>query len=317
MKVCVAIAALIVAISAGVDEDYEEWISFKDKFSRHYGLAEDKYRFQIFQNKLRKIELHNEKYAKGEVGWFQGITKFSDWTEEELESILNKEIAKQPILGDSLGVYKADPNELLAASVDWRQKGAVLPVREQGNCGGCWAFSAIGALEGQVAIHKKQKISLSPQNLVDCNRDNYGCRGGYPAVAFKYVQKEGISSEADYPYVARNDRCNKNARKSITKLSGYKRVNPTEKDLVSAISKVGPISVLVAASIWTDSYVGGVYNNTNCGEIDHAVLAVGYTDEYFIVKNSWGPTWGEKGYIRIARGNNICSINNQGVYPVL
>ncbi|CAG9840525.1 unnamed protein product [Diabrotica balteata] len=86
---------------------------------------------------------------------------------------------------------------------------------------------------------------------------------------------------------------------------------------INNAAKVGPISVLVAAKLWTDNYMGGVYNNTNCGRIDHAVLAVGYTDEYFIVKNSWGTQWGENGYIRIARGNNICSINNAGVYPVL
>ncbi|XP_050505771.1 cathepsin L-like proteinase [Diabrotica virgifera virgifera] len=321
MQVFVVIAALIVAISAGLHEDYEEWISFKVKFSRKYGPAEDKSRFQIFQKKLREIEQHNEKYAKGEIGWKQGVTQFTDWTEEEFEAILDKQLATEPVLEDSLGVYKADPNELLEASVDWREKGAVLPVRHQSkprDCGSCWAFSAVGALEGQVAIHKKQKIPLSPQNLVDCTRNygNRGCRGGWPVRSFQYIQKEGISSEADYPYVAKDETCKKNARKSITRISGYKKVNPTEKDLISAISKIGPISVLVGASPWTN-YVGGVYDNTNCGQINHAVLAVGYTDEYIIVKNSWGTEWGEGGYIRIARGKNICSINNQNSYPLL
>uniref|UniRef100_A0A6P7HBA2 Cathepsin L-like proteinase n=1 Tax=Diabrotica virgifera virgifera TaxID=50390 RepID=A0A6P7HBA2_DIAVI len=119
---------------------------FKAEFSKKYGLAEDKFRFQLFQKKLREIEQHNEKYEKGEIGWSKGINQFSDWTDDEFESILNKQLATTPVLGKSLGVYEADPNEPLPASVDWREKGAVLPVRYQGGCGACWAFSVVSVI---------------------------------------------------------------------------------------------------------------------------------------------------------------------------
>ncbi|XP_050516835.1 trophozoite cysteine proteinase-like [Diabrotica virgifera virgifera] len=319
MKVFIAIAAFIAVISAGLHEDYEEWISYKAEFSKKYGLAEDKFRFQLFQKKLREIEQHNEKYEKGEIGWSKGINQFSDWTDDEFESILNKQLATTPVLGKSLGVYEADPNEPLPASVDWREKGAVLPVRYQGGCGACWAFSVTGTLEGQVAIHKKQNISLSPQDLIDCTRNygNWGCKGGGPpSNAYKYVMENGISSEADYPYLEKDDICKNNTRKAITKISGWRQTKRTEKDLISAIAKVGPISVGVGVKGWRDSR-HGVHNNTDCGPLNHAVLAVGYTEEYFIVKNSWGPKWGDNGYIRIARGNNICHINEACYYPVL
>ncbi|XP_072399509.1 cathepsin L-like proteinase [Diabrotica undecimpunctata] len=316
MKLFVVIACLIAATFAELDDDYEQWISFKVKYERYYEAAEDKFRFEIFQKILRGIEEHNAKYERGEIEWRKGINQFSDWTDEQFQSLLNNKINTDLLLRNTLGVYKADPNEQSAASVDWRSKGAVLPVRNQGNCGGCWAFSASGALEGQLAIQKKQKISLSPQHLIDCSTKNSGCNGGFMDRAFDFVKSEGLSSEANYPYVARKTKCRKNVQKAITSISGYKRVNPTEKDLISAIEKIGPVSVSVGANYWRE-YTNGIYNITDCGPHVHGVVAVGYTDKYILLKNSWGSSWGEKGYIKLARGSNICGINDYNFYPIL
>uniref|UniRef100_A0A6P7GU79 Cathepsin L-like proteinase n=1 Tax=Diabrotica virgifera virgifera TaxID=50390 RepID=A0A6P7GU79_DIAVI len=214
-------------------------------------------------------------------------------------------------------VHVADPNVKLASSVDWRSKGAVLPVRDQASCGSCWAFSTAAALEGQLAIHKNEKIPLSPQNLVDCSTQNDGCDGGDQVLAFKFIKSSGISSEADYPYVGVDQKCHKNVHKTVSTISGYKHLSANENALISALSSVGPISVSVDASVWS-LYAGGLFDERDCGtDINHAVLAAGYTDEYILVKNSWGTDWGEEGYIRLARGHNICQINEDNSYPIL
>ncbi|XP_072399502.1 cathepsin L-like proteinase [Diabrotica undecimpunctata] len=316
MKVIFAITCLIVIITAEVT-DYQQWMSFKARHSKQYKITEDKLRFQIFQDNLREIEEHNARYTKGEVGWFKGVTPFADWTKEEFQGLLTRQAASRPKLNESLGVYIADPNVNLPSSVDWRNEGAVLPVREQGFCGSCWAFSTVGALEGQAAIHKQQKIPLSPQNLIDCS-DNDGCGGGDQVRAFQYVQTDGISSEADYPYIEDDDQmCQKNVKKSITSLSGYKHLNPNEEDLISAIATVGPISVSAISNMWS-LYAGGIYDNRDCGtRLNHALVAVGYAEEYILLKNSWGTDWGEDGYIKVARGHNVCQINKDNSYPIL
>uniref|UniRef100_A0A6P7GJ74 Cathepsin L1-like n=1 Tax=Diabrotica virgifera virgifera TaxID=50390 RepID=A0A6P7GJ74_DIAVI len=319
MKLFVVIACLIAAIFAELEDDYEQWIDFKTKFNRHYGAKENEFRFKIFQKNLRDIEEHNAKYEKGEEQWTKGVNKFSDWTEEQLQSLLNHRLNTIPLRSDSLGVYKADPNEQLPASLDWREKGAVLAVRDQGWCGGCWAFSAIAALEGQVAIHKKQKIPLSPQNLIDCSTENKGCNGGLMNKAFEYIKSHGISSEEEYPFIEKDDNCRTNVTKVLTSISGYKGVN-TEQDLISAIANVGPVAVAISLNAgWHLFKEKEVFNDTYCAKelVNHAVLAVGYTEDTITIKNSWGPGWGDNGFMRIARGQNICNINGKGVYPIL
>ncbi|XP_050517450.1 cathepsin L-like proteinase isoform X2 [Diabrotica virgifera virgifera] len=316
MKVIVVIACLIVTIAAELN-GYDHWVSFKAKHSKQYKITEDKLRFQIFQDNLREIEEHNARYAKGEVGWYKGVTPFADWTKEEFKALLTRQAASRPKLNESLGVHVADPNVKLASSVDWRSKGAVLPVRDQASCGSCWAFSTAAALEGQLAIHKNEKIPLSPQNLVDCSTQNDGCDGGDQVLAFKFIKSSGISSEADYPYVGVDQKCHKNVHKTVSTISGYKHLSANENALISALSSIGPISVSVDASVWS-LYAGGLFDERDCGtDINHAVLAAGYTDEYILVKNSWGTDWGEEGYIRLARGHNICQINEDNSYPIL
>ncbi|XP_072401300.1 cathepsin L-like proteinase [Diabrotica undecimpunctata] len=315
MKVIVFITCLIVEITAKLD-DYEQWISFKDQYSRHYGHEENKLRFQIFQNSLREIEDHNAKYERGEVEWFKGITPFADRTEEEFHSLYHGQDSTKLLFKDSLGIYQADPNQKLPASVDWRKEGAVLPVRSQEDSKACWIFSSLGSVEGQIAIHKKQRIPLSIQNIIDCHPK--GHLGGYKEYAYQFIKDHGISSEADYPFVVKKGTCKKDVPKVITTISGHKLIKSTENDLISAIANIGPVGVSISTKNW-GLYNGGVFNNTGCidGVIDHGVLAVGYTEDYIIIKNSWGAGWGDKGYMKIARGRNMCKINQNAMYPIL
>ncbi|XP_072400289.1 cathepsin L-like proteinase [Diabrotica undecimpunctata] len=290
-----------------------------DEYSRHYEHAEDKLRFQIFQNNLREIENHNARYERGEVQWFKGVTPFADWTEEEFQNFLNEQVLTKLTFKDSLGIYQADPYKKLPISVDWRKKGAVLPVRSRGGLPACWIFAGLEAVEGQIAIHKKQRIPLSPQNVIDCHPN--GHKGGAPVWVYSFVKKHGISSEANYPFVQKMEKCKKDVPKVITTLSGYKRVKKSDHDLISAIANVGPISVGVSTKNWGlhHLYKGGVFNDTACTKknIDHAVLAVGYTEDYITITNSWGAGWGDKGFMNIARGLNLCHINSDAAYPIL
>nr|CAI5847975.1 unnamed protein product [Callosobruchus analis] len=230
-----------------------------------------------------------------------------------------------PEVGDA--IWEAEEGLAAPASWDWRNEGAVLGVKNQGACGSCWAFSATGCLEGQLAIKHKKKISLSEQNLMDCSTSygNEACNGGLMTQAFEYVKNNGINSEADYPYEHKKGSCRFQKNKSVTKVGKIFSVSRSENALKAAIlslflDSVGPISVGIDASSLS-AYGGGVYNPRSCSEVqlNHGVLAVGYGDtgnqEYWIVKNSWGASWGENGYVRMARNhNNKCGIVSMANY---
>jgi len=208
------------------------------------------------------------------------------------------------------------PTNNLPASVDWRTKGAVTPVKDQGNCGFCWSFSATGAMESLAFIKGRGLPSFSEQQLVDCSGSygNYGCNGGLMDSAFRYARDIGMTTEAAYPYTSGNGNsgsCKKSC--GYFKISGYNDV-PAYNDLQLAAAIVQqPVSVAVDANNF-QFYSSGIFNYCSTN-LDHGILAVGYTSQYWIVKNSWGAGWGEKGYIRMSRGNT-CGILEMASYPI-
>ncbi|XP_072392903.1 cathepsin L-like proteinase [Diabrotica undecimpunctata] len=313
MKLFILAAALIVATNANLSA-FEQWTSFKATHNKSYSVVEDKLRFAVFHENLLKIEEHNAKYENGEETYYLAVNQFADWSSAEFKALLNSQMINRPELS-FIETFEADPN-LKADSVDWRNK-ADLGVKNQGSCGSCWAFSATGALEGQLAIHKNQHVQLSEQELVDCDTTNSGCKGGLMTNAFAYVRSHGLASEKQYAYTAKDGSCKKVQNKQVSSISGYVNVAKTESALASALASVGPISIAVDADTW-QLYGGGIFNNQNCGTtLNHGVLAVGYTKDVFIVKNSWGTSWGEHGYIRISRGHNLCGLNQMNSYPKL
>jgi len=219
-----------------------------------------------------------------------------------------------------------------AVNWDWRTKGAVTPIKDQGQCGSCWAFSTTGSFEGAWALKAGNKLlSLSEQQLVDCSSayGNQGCNGGLMDQAFQYIiANNGIASESAYPYQAVTNQCMSPLPPMVATLSSYKDVKQYSESSLLTAAAIGPVSVAIEADQESfQFYQSGIYADPNCGtQLDHGVLVVGWGQtsakvNYWIVKNSWGVSWGDKGYIYMARGINapygICGIAMEPSYPVV
>jgi len=268
---------------------------------------------------------HNEEANNGLHTYTLKMNKFGDLTSEEFGAIYNGYRGMKQRHGIQYSVSgKANPD-----SVDWRKEGYVTPVKDQGQCGSCWAFSTVASLEGQHFKATKELVSLSEQNLVDCSKaeGNQGCNGGLMDQGFEYIKKNGgIDTEESYPYHARDGKCKFSKDNVGATLSSWTDVkSKDESALQDALANVGPISVAIDAShTGFQLYKSGVYNQFLCSStrLDHGVTAVGYGvldgKDYWIVKNSWGEVWGMKGYILMSRNkNNQCGIATQASYPVV
>merc|ERR1711988_872050 len=202
----------------------------------------------------------------------------------------------------------------LASDVNWVEKGAVTPVKNQGQCGSCWAFSTTGSVEGAMFLYSGELESYSEQQLVDCSKQNNGCNGGLMDYAFKYIETAPLELESEYPYHAKKSKCKYEKSKGKGKVKGFKdvRKDTTGMQLKAALAH-GPVSVAIEADQFVfQGYHSGIITH-GCGtRLDHGVLAVGYGEDYFLVKNSWGASWGDKGYLKIAPSQ--CGITHQPSY---
>ena len=300
-------------------------------FIQTYGKSydsndEELRRNTIWQSNKKYIEAHNTNSDK--FGFTLGMNGLGDLENHEIVAMLNG-FQQSEKRNSSAKVFSVNPSVEIAASVDWREKGAVTPIKNQGQCGSCWSFSTTGSLEGQHFLKKGQLVSLSEQNLVDCSTTygNHGCEGGLMDNAFRYIKANGgIDTEASYPYQAHNEMCRFKADNVGATVSGYVDIpHGDERALTQAIASVGPISVAIDASKSSfHFYHAGIYYEPLCSstKLDHGVLAVGYDSDlgqdYYIVKNSWGAAWGIQGYVLMSRnsGNN-CGIATQASYPLV
>jgi len=248
-----------------------------------------------------------------------GVNQFTDMTQQEFSDNYLGYIPRQNDYMRNQNLHAAPEGQVLADSLDWRTKGAVTPVKDQAQCGSCWAFSTTGSVEGANQIKSGQLQSLAEQQLVDCagSAGNQGCNGGLMDDAFEYIIKNGgIGSEASYPFTAKDGKCKQVT--SVATVSKYTDVKKNdEAGLMSAVN-IEPVSVAVDAQSWS-SYKKGVMSGL-CGKsLDHGVLAVGYgtdaSQDYWLVKNSWGTSWGESGFIRLIRNKNECGIAEAASYP--
>jgi C1A family cysteine protease len=322
LAVAVLVACFLgssVALSVLSEKQYQSHFhQFKKSFNKTYG-AEEGLRFVVFKDNFDKIAHHNERFSSGKVTYHMAINEFADLTSQEfLSTRAGLKASKAPSKATAHHKHDGSP---LAQTVDWRQHGAVTPIKNQGQCGSCWAFSACASNEGIQAIQGHGLISLSPQQLVDCDTTDDGCSGGLMDNAFAYIQQNGgIASWNDYTYEAVQGQCLASQYTQIADITGYTDVQEDETDLASAVVQQ-PVSIAVDASYW-QFYSGGIYDPSNpvCGQsLDHGVLAVGYNmnnqPPFWIVKNSWGTGWGENGYIRIIMGQDECGIANSPSYP--
>jgi len=311
-----------------------EWQMYKQEFGKTYDSQEvDSLRKLIFFASKLRVEKYNKEHEhlKGRVN------HLSDWTEEEKKRLLGVKIGQDTSWRQNSAEGEKFLREILARDVevpeelDWRKvPNRVSAVKDQGQCGSCWAFSAIGTIEGQEVLVKNvsEITPLSEQNLVDCvylNRN--GCDGGYMHEALIYA-REGLETSKDYPYKAKGGPCRADDSKIFIKDSGVTFLpDGDEETMKQVVAKFGPVSVGIDAALASfQFYHKGVYLDKSCGNalrwIDHGVLVVGYGHDeeskldYWIVKNSWGAKWGEDGYVRMARNhNNTCAITSYATIP--
>ncbi|XP_067686062.1 procathepsin L-like [Haliotis asinina] len=320
----VVFAAVVVA---ALSLPAANWELFKQKHNKQYDLSEDMFRRAIFTNNLQAIKMHNDKYDQGKVTFKLGVNQFADWTTGEYAYYMNG-YRMSNFTRHSSVVHRAKDTEL-PDTVDWRPKGYVTPVKNQKQCGSCWSFSATGSLEGQHFKSTGELVSLSEQNLMDCSRPegNMGCQGGLMDQAFEYIKlNNGVDTEKSYPYKAKNGKCHFMREDVGATDTGFVDVErDSEMALKDAAATIGPISVAIDASKQSfQLYESGVYSDPECSstQLDHGVLVVGYGTEmgqdYWLVKNSWGETWGDNGYIKMARNmNNMCGIATSASYPTV
>lgn len=322
-RVAFAGAIWITCIAEPI-RDYKgyEFEAYLKEFGKSYAsFLEYSQRKAIFEKSLLKVQMHNKEYEAGSHTWFAAINELSDITEEEFKQRRStKYKPSQHTIVDLSLKQSAAPNP---DAVDWREKGAVTAVKNQGGCGSCWAFSATETLESFYQIATKNSVELAPQTFVNCVKNpgqcggTGGCEGATMELAFNLTVSTGIALESDMPYAGRDETCK--PYKAAVKCTGYVK-NPVNNALAfeTALATMGPQSITVAAGSW-QLYGGGLFHGCSHGwfgrqdnTLDHGVQAVGYTKDYWIVRNSWGPSWGEKGFIRISRASdNATFVDNR------
>jgi len=299
-----------------------EWLVWRLTHKKAYkDLDEERVRYAIWKDNAQYINEFNAQNKHMKLK----INHFGDYTNLEFRAQMN---GYRTMNSTGASTFMRPAHLKAPQEVDWRQQGYVTPVKNQGQCGSCWAFSTTGSLEGQHFKKTGQLVSLSEQNLVDCSGEegNNGCNGGLMDYAFRYIQKDGIDTEESYPYTAQDGTCKFSKSNVGATVSAYTDVpRGDENALRDAIASVGPISVAIDASHRSfQFYTTGVYYEPQCSstQLDHGVLAVGYGSDngqdYWLVKNSWGMSWGSEGYIKMRRNYyNNCGVASQASYPLV
>ena len=314
------LSAYICAAKSTLFQKHEEKSFVQWMRNTNNVFVGDEYHFRlgIYSANQRKVQ----EFNKAGHGYQVAMNKFATLTESEYKTLLGHKSGK-------LITGKAKKATIKApTSCDWRDKGIVNGVKDQASCGSCWAFSVVQAQESQWALKKGNLPSLSEQNLVDCVTTCYGCNGGDEYLAYDYVinHQNGLwMTEDDYPYTGYDGSCKFSSSKGCCAVKSYFR--PTESydedELAAGCAEYGVVSIAIDASGWDfQLYSGGIYNPSRCSSysLDHAVGLVGYGTEsgtdYWIVRNSWGTSWGEQGYIRIIRNNNNkCGVASDTIIP--
>ncbi|KAK0578869.1 hypothetical protein LWI29_017543 [Acer saccharum] len=311
---------------ASISQKHEEWMS---RHGRNYlDSAEKDMRFQIFKKNYKYVEKFNNA---GNNTYKLSINAFSDLTTEEfLASHTGFKMSPNPRVSKTTTPYSNQnlTDDEVPESFDWRDQGAVTDIKYQGSCGCCWAFSALAAIESALKIKNGQLLDLSEQQLVDCDTNNYGCNGGIMDTAFKYIiENKGVAAETSYPYQESDGTCDQQkTTNTAAQITGYEDVTSNNEQQLKIAVHQQPVSIAISVGEEFKSYGGGIFNG-NCGNrLNHAVTLVGYGQieegtKYWLIKNSWGTSWGENGYMRILRESSDpqghCQLAAKPSYPIV
>jgi len=330
MKQLLIIVIIVFALTVAAKRAEKDWRKqfdeWRGQYNKIYNEFEIERRFQIFKENAKYIKRHNQK----QLSYTLALNEFGDLTSEEFTQryLLNAPQPKCSATNKGSHVVRQKINQL-PDSVDWRQKGVVSAVKNQGSCGSCWTFSTTGAMEAHWAIFKKEKKLFSEQQLVDCAQafDNHGCQGGLPSHAFEYIRYNGITTEDQYPYRGVDQKCKYTKSMSAAVCQESQNITQgAESEILDALANVGPVSICFQVSADFRFYKDGVYDSKQCKSgpenVNHAVLAVGYNSTvagvpYYMIKNSWGATWGIQGYFWMVRSKNMCGVATCASYPII
>lgn len=328
-----SLTLLLTCASSVGRSEAEERMVYHDWIARHrraFGVdfnrtTDDDTRFNIFLDNLRYIDAHN---ARAGVGYRLGLTAFTGLSHEEFSAqYIHGATPPAPVHDAGTTITMAD----IPRSVDWRTAGAVAPVKSQGQCGSCWAFSAISSVESAVKLDGGDLVPLSEQEVIDCVRTDgsKGCHGGYVNEAFDFIAAKGACSQDSYPYTG-SDEAHCTACPKAASIAGFERVAANDEAALMVAVARQPVSVLIEGSGRNfQHYSSGVFTGACGTSIDHAIVAVGYggssdveTDNFWIMRNSWSTDWGEEGYVRMSRsggsgGAGLCGLAMFPTYPIV
>jgi len=320
----IAVGACLLTLGAASGDVEAKFREFEAKFGKNYAVSEREARLAIFQNNLQKIDDLN-KIEQGSAT-YSHLTPFADLSEEEFSVRRGYKGSSQRVRSNVPTLGTSD----LPSDFDWRPQGAVNSVKDQGQCGSCWAFATVANIEGAGFVSTGKLVSLSEQELVDCDTakgtdthgdafgPDEGCNGGLPEWAYADMidQNLGLELESEYPYSGRDGTCKADAAKEQAFVGEWTDLSQDEDEIAAALMQYGPLALGINASPM-QFYEGGVANPPavicNPQALDHGVSFVAFgvdgSTPYWTIRNSWGASWGESGYYRIVRGTGACGLN--------
>jgi cysteine peptidase B len=295
-----------------VAQQFDEYTRF---WNKSYTPIERRARLENFKMNAAKIIQYNARTKARGSGAHYGFTKFSDWSEREQQAlngfIRSANRGPRPVIADE----KRDVEQAPSQGIDWVKQGKTTPVKDQGQCGSCWAFSTTETVESAILMAGKSVVPLSPQEVVDCDSNDSGCGGGDPQEALQWVEQQGgLDTDQCYPYTAEDGTCASSQCTPAGNINNVVPIGADESTIYASLKKYGPLSICADASEWSN-YDGGIMTGDECGsDVDHAIQLTGYSPSqggYWIVRNSWGSDWGNNGFIYLQYGQNTCDMTSE------